>query len=62
MKDLMTTDYFIKIDEKKLATYQHDYLENCINDDIEDNRILLYSFEKQLNEVRTDMIYKRNSF
>lgn len=62
MKNLMTTDYFIKIDEKKLAPYQHDYLENCINDDIEDNRILLYSFEKQLDEVRRDMIHRRESF
>ncbi len=61
-EDLLTTDYCIKLDVAKLHLYQDEYLKNCINDDIADDRILLYSFEKQLDEVRKDMLHKRQSF
>lgn len=62
LDDVILVHYFIKIDQKRTRKYLDEYLRNCIADNMEDNDVLLYSFEKQLEEIRKEIIHQKYFF
>ncbi len=62
-KDCIVTQVFhIRLNEQWVTEYMDTYVKNCENDDITVSKGLLYSFSKQLSEVRKDIIYARDLF
>ncbi len=62
LDEVVLVHYFIKIDQVKTKKYLDEYLWNCIADNMEDNDVLLYNFEKQLNIIREEIIQQRYNF
>ena len=62
LDDVILVHYFIKIDQVNTKKYLDEYLWNCVADKMEDNNVLLYSFEKQLDIIRQEVIYQRHFF
>lgn len=59
---IVTQEFHIRLNEKGVTDYMEAYMKNCVNDDITVSKGLLYSFSKQLSEVRKDIVYARDLF